>query len=472
MPVLPLMHPTRRLLGSSQSTGEMLGRSATGYWDAFFHDGSQTLRNLGVGGSGLDITLGSSVSPDSNDPTWCPWTTATYVYGPGATEYCSMPDSVVTSVTGDIDVTVRCTPDAVAAVTYTLTAKTLNTGNQRSWAFEISSGVLGFGVSLLGLDPLTTDNVSPSTLASAGFVLGQTCWLRIYRIAATGVTSFFYHADQETEPALASYTSLGTSTKISGAMFDSSNGITCFGINNGSARPYAGRIYRVIVRSGVDGAPVADINFDVITSSGATSFIEQANGATVTINRPTSGKKAAIVATQPILLFGTDDYGETPDNPLLDFAATDDFTIGVCLREWATPVSNRVLMGKRSSSGAGWTLRGEGTTYAGVGVITDGTNNANGTSPAAASGVRASYVSTINRGTQRIITYAQGVAGSSADLTTVGSLVNSIPLDIMRRPTVGTDYADGEGFCWFVDRRVWSPQEITVWDTYVRNRRQ
>ena len=98
------------------------------------------------------------------------------------------------------------------------------------------------------------------------------------------------------------------------------------------------RFYRAQVLDGIDGTTVLDVDTSVVTSGSDTSF-PALTGQTVTINRSTSGRKAVAV-THPLWLFGTDDYMEVADNDLIDFGASDSFTVLAVVRQWATAVQS------------------------------------------------------------------------------------------------------------------------------------
>ena len=75
-----------RPLGSSRnvnSAAEELLATAVAWWDTSkYVAGDRFLRNLGYGGSGLDARLGSSIVPNSNDPTYLPWDGRNYLFIP------------------------------------------------------------------------------------------------------------------------------------------------------------------------------------------------------------------------------------------------------------------------------------------------------------------------------------------------------------------------------------------------------
>ena len=121
----------------------------------------------------------------------------------------------------------------------------------------------------------------------------------------------------------------------------------------------AGKIHRAQVYDGIDGTLVAD--FDPSLSRQPHRSLVDSVGNVWTINRSTSGRKAALV-DQPMFLFGTDDYMEAPDHDDLDFGAGQDFTVVVCVSAtdiMGSPTGILSARGRRSPDRRGWATRGQ-----------------------------------------------------------------------------------------------------------------
>jgi len=95
----------------------------------------------------------------------------------------------------------------------------------------------------------------------------------------------------------------------------------------------AGKVYAAVIKNGIDGTTVFDLDPSVAVEPYATFVEQSSNLATVTINRSATGRKTAVV-DRPLFLLGTDDYFEVPDHANLDFAAGDSFTIAIALRQY------------------------------------------------------------------------------------------------------------------------------------------
>jgi hypothetical protein len=127
--------------------------------------------------------------------------------------------------------------------------------------------------------------------------------------------------------------------------------------SNGTGDLAAGKFYRAQIYSDLtETTKVLDVDTSVITSGAAISFTAL-TGQTVTINRGTSGRKTVAVVS-PVWLFGTDDYMEVADNALLDFGASDSFTVLAVVRQWNNPAATQRLLSKKfgDSTAAGYML--------------------------------------------------------------------------------------------------------------------
>jgi hypothetical protein len=349
--------------------GETLLKQAVWWIDAAHVSSSgQTIKNLGWGGSALDCTLGSSTSADSNDPQYLAWDGVNYVYLPGVTgNYLSVPDAATLDITGDLDLRAYValddwTPSAIMS----LVTKWDPTGNQRSYNLSVNTdGTLILYVSTNGT-AITTN----TSTAATGITDGSVRWVRATLDVDNGSSQNEVKFWTSTDGT--SWTQLGNTITNSGttSVFAGTANVVIAAQGN-TANPTAGKIYRAQVCNGIDGTPVLDVDTSVITSGSATSFTAL-TGQTVTINRATSGRKTVAV-TNPLWLFGTDDYMEvnnrwlehtgtnylylpgvsgnyasTPDSAALDITGDIDLRCKLALDDW-TPASNADLITKRGN---------------------------------------------------------------------------------------------------------------------------
>jgi hypothetical protein len=224
--------------------------------------------------------------------------------------------------------------------------------------------------------------------------------------------------------------------------------------------PMTGKVYYVGLSVG--GTAVQVIRFQNQLTSGADVTVTTSGGQVATIYRATSGRKSVAVV-RPTLLFGTDDYLEVPDSPLLDFGASDSQTVLMMLRSWATPVSFGRLMDKADATGLnGWTLqlKTDRTLFA---QINDGTNTAtrSSVSTLGAAGTLSCAGMVVDRTAQTLTS----VSGSTVSATTSTSLVGSIANAQVARVGTGAlaaTYQDMEVLGVAVWRRALSATEIDL----------
>lgn len=246
-----------------------------------------------------------------------------YMYLPGVVgSYMSTPNAAALQITGDIDVQVRVARDNWAAGTSSMIVSKLHNSGQFAYDFWFTAtNNLEARISLNGSDsPAGVSTVAITTVSPAN---GSPFWIRFTRVAATGVFTFYYAADQSSPPS--SWTQLGgTASATSGNIF-AGNGIVEIGSNvGGTTNLLAGKVYRALILNGIAGTVVFDA--DLTTKPfGANTFTESsANAATVTINgaQAQSGDgrvlvNSSLAGTAATLLFGNraiSDYITVQDN--------------------------------------------------------------------------------------------------------------------------------------------------------------
>jgi hypothetical protein len=419
------------------------------------------LTNLGKGGSALDAQFGSTTSTDTNDPLLLSHTGTNYLYLPGVSgNDATTPHSAALQTTGDFEIVCRValddwTPTAAAC----LVAKR-EAAPQMMYSFNVeASGKLSLALST---DGTTVIGPFASSVATS-FTDGSAGWVRVARVSGTGTITFYTAADQTTEPT--SWTQLGTTVGGTAGALVASTDLVRIGANRVNNNLLAGKFYRAIVRNGIGGTIVFDADFTTgITSGAQTTFTESsANTATVTINRSTSGRKSVAV-TRNVLLFGTDDFLEVADNDLLDFGASDSFSVIVLMRQWATPTSFSAYMGKTnnaSSTSAGYLIYanpGANVPATFIGDATTAQFNGWLGSPAYTNGNVVLLASVIDRTVQTMRAYSNNNTVATTSTAAIGSLSNALTLRIGYRPGA----ADMEFVAAAVFRRALTVNEIAT----------
>lgn len=190
-------------------------------------------------------------------------------------------------------------------------------------------------------------------------------------------------------------------------------------------------------------AAVEQARYDSARASSPWASLVDILGKTWTLNRSANGKKLTVV-DRTMLLLGTDDYLEVADNDLLDFGASDSFTVALAARLTGAPSSTETLMAKRSGLSAaevGWFV-GALTTPSLNGRIADGAVQISVANSAGwAAGVTNLIGIVRDTTADTLATRAGGVANSSND-TTTATLSNSEVMRIGRLSGAATVYGN------------------------------
>jgi hypothetical protein len=442
------------------SPGERLAKQAVWWIDAAASGSSAAgATNLGWGGSALNAAQAVS----ANQPKWLEYTGTPYVWLPGvASNFLSVPDEAALDITGDIDIRVKVAPDDWTPAGNTTLASKWGAAGQRTWQVYVgTTGFLNFVTSEDG----TASAIITNSSVALGITDGTVKWVRVTRAQAAGEVKFYTSDDGST------WTQLGTTrTGLStNAMFTGTSITEIGSVGTGTSQVGTFKFYRAIVKNGIDGTTVLDIDTSVIGTGSATSF-NALTGQTVSVNRSTTGRKAVAVVA-PVWLFGTDDYLETADNDLLDFGATDSFTVVAGVRVWATQ-AGREILSKASGSGVGHTgylIQSDASTMRAV-SIDDGTARTAGVTPTVTAGAVSAVTGVRSVSGDTVTPYLNGVAGTPVTDTTTTTLANALPLRVGRTGGTGSTYSDMEGFAFLVFRRALSATEITVLSDWLKGR--
>jgi hypothetical protein len=190
--------------------------------------------------------------------------------------YLSVPDSAALDIIGDLEVVARVSPRSWRRTPTgnDIVGKYEGNGNQRSWRFYVDQ--FGSLVATFSSDGISGNAaVSSSAISSSA---GQ-IWVKFTRQA--GVVKFYTAPDLLSEPV--TWTQLGTdrTTTVTGNIFAGTSIVAIGGVTNGGAW-MDGRVRRVIIRSGIAGTIVADIN-DYNPTGPGVSFFTATVGGTVSV---------------------------------------------------------------------------------------------------------------------------------------------------------------------------------------------
>lgn len=195
--------------------------------------------------------------------------------------YASVPDSASLDLTGDIEIVARLAPVdwTVTGALQTIVAKDQSAAGSRSWYLSITAdGRLRFSQSADGTSAPTS--VSTGVLAVTDGVM---VWVKVTRVAATGLVSFYTAADSPTEPT--TWTSVGTATSATGPLYAGTANLMIAARGTGSTEPFMGRIARAIVRNGIAGTTVLDVSENNAGAMATGTTFVATSGQTVTVNQ-------------------------------------------------------------------------------------------------------------------------------------------------------------------------------------------
>lgn len=417
--------------------------------------GEQAAVNRGTGGSALNARYGSTTGADTNDPLLLTHDGENYAYLTGTVgyDYLLVPDAANLDITGDIEIQLDMAMDDWVPAGNVDIIQRWNTAPNEAWHIRVrTDGLLTFYWYPTGSDAsllAATSTVAPTVTDGERLRLKFT--LDVDN-GTGGHTVKFY-----TSPDGAMWTQLGADVTVAGVTaLPAITASVIIMASLGGAVPNT-KFFGCKILDGIGGTTVLDINCATdITDSDATSFTAT-TGQTVTVARSASGRKTALV-TRPIWLFGTDDYMEIADNALLDFGATDSFTVLAVFRAFDTITSAVGILGKYSVGAPGYDLI-FGTSNRLRATLRDGTLN----SDTAASGpvLTPGQLSTVAM-TRNVVADQWGVGVNASEFTmtdvTTGTAANSQPFTIGRRE--GFNYLNGEIVAVAVFRRALTADEI------------
>lgn len=170
------------------------------------------------------------------------------------------------------------------------------------------------------------------------------------------------------------------------------------------------------------------------SGSGATWPDTSGNALDATlVNSPTWGTHAG--GRRMFTFNGSTQYATVADNALLDFGATDPFSL-VVISQQASYAASDWVVGKKTSSAvafAGYCLRnGSGTPAQLVGQFSDGTNGVGISTASRSNG--ALYLGSLTRnvGADQAEQYLDNTATTPVSDTTTATLANAVVLSIAR----------------------------------------
>ena len=217
-----------------------------------------------AGATGYNVfrsTNGTSFTEVATNVTATSYPDTQYLRLPGSGASVSTPNSAALDITGNIDMRVKLSLDNWSAGLTNLVEKDA----QGAYTFRISSGHLDFYFSPDGTNFYGTDST-----ASVPFTNGAVGWVRVTRVASSGVITYYTSSDG------VSWTQLGSATTALSGSLVPGTGPLYLGSYEGAFQSLTGDLYQAEVLSGINGTVVASPNFS--TASG-TSFSDAEGNA-------------------------------------------------------------------------------------------------------------------------------------------------------------------------------------------------
>jgi hypothetical protein len=232
--------------------------------------------------------------------------------------YLSTPDATALDITGDIDLRVRVALDDWTPAAANILASKAGATGQISWFFFVNTT----GVLRLDTSPDGTATSSGSSSVATGFTDGASYWVRVTRIAATGVIDFYTAADQASVPT--SWTALGTATSnTAGNIFNSTAAVEIGTRNVGATQPATGKFYRAQVLSGIGGTTVLDVDLTTNVTSATYNQFTATTGQLVTINGQDTLTNGGTAGSLLPTTVGSSTAADSNDPKFLDHTGTN-----------------------------------------------------------------------------------------------------------------------------------------------------
>lgn len=278
----------------------------------------------------------------TNNPVYLEYSGSAYIWFPGTdNNVLSVPDNTGIDVSGDIDLIVKIEPTTFATGLNQFFFWKDRGGGAYDYAFGLTSIGRGWFLCSDGVSSFNTQ----ATVDFSGLL-----WLRTTYRASDGRVQFFESSDGT------SWSQVGSDRSVAANALAQTGLPLYIGNSAAATQGVEGKLYRAIIKDGIDGTVVLDVNAEDADPNSNTFNEASSNNALVTINRSTSGYQTDLVV-QPQYKFSTDDYLFSPDvDDFFDVGADDDFTVVGVFKKHQTYVINEAMITKRGSNA--WSLPG------------------------------------------------------------------------------------------------------------------
>jgi hypothetical protein len=254
-----------------------------------------------------------------------------YFWGSGVTgNFVSTPNAAANQIMGDIDIIVNLTHlNWNPASAEIMIGKRDSGSSNIAYSFFISNGsTLSFRISSDGNSNL---NESGNSTVAVPFAANTNGWVRLTRVASTGVVTFFTSTNpSNTNPSSVAWTQLGAtvSTNIYN-IFNAAVPLTIGTYNTPTAGVMLNAIvFRATISNSIGGSPVVDFNPSSYNRATSQTSWVSATGETWTLNTASTNNalKACIVDQTMIMGNGTS-YGMRAPSLNINDTAITSYTV-------------------------------------------------------------------------------------------------------------------------------------------------
>lgn len=340
-----------------------------------------------------------------------------------------------------------------------------------------AGGATGWGVYVTAAGKQTVEigngaNRTAVCSAATGVTDGGRSWLGFTYDSSAGLANFYTWPVVVGEPRPADITDwnlCGTADRtMSGGATTCNNNANDVELgSSGGGERLNGAIFDLEVRDGINGTLIGDFDADdwPVPSDVIAATYTDGESKTYTLNQAGAAELIRLV-DRPHFWFDTNAKVSIPDDPALDFALADDFTIGVGLRAYDT-TTNRFLA-KRNAGGVneGYMLYLAGTGIACFIKDTAGNTTSDETA-AITSGAAITAIAVRNRGDDDLEVFSSGVGtGSPTTDTATATLANNGALTIGE--ALG-NFFQGEIWSYVILREALSDSEVAALHSQLLN---
>jgi hypothetical protein len=166
------------------------------------------------------------------------------------------PDSSALNITSDIDIIIRLQPRTWRPVENKLIIGKYSSSNARAYQIQLlTTGIVRLTLSQAGTAGIDANSSIPVPLSNTA----NPKWLRVTWRSSDKRVQFFLNDDSPTVPT--TWTQLGSDQTVNITGIFANTELFRIGTNSARLNNFQGKIYRIILKAGIDGTTVYDADF-------------------------------------------------------------------------------------------------------------------------------------------------------------------------------------------------------------------